>query len=194
MANRFSTLKVVLLARWGLGKSLLDALDGKPDVEIQQVVTDPPDDSDPWRGVVYKRAATLGYSILKISDQTVDSLTEMMKVMETDVMFVHAFDKLLPPSILSVPALGCVNVHPSLLPNHRGRHPTLAVLKSGDKETGLTAHLMDEHFDTGPILTQKRVEVRSGDSRDDIVERLKTVMGNLVDDAVEILKLRARET
>lgn len=60
----------------------------------------------------------------------------------------------LPPEVLARPELGVVNGHPSLLPRHRGPYPFAWAVREGDAELGMTYHLMDEDFDTGPILAQ----------------------------------------
>ena len=61
---------------------------------------------------------------------------------------------LLPPEVLAIPRLGVVNSHPALLPRHRGPYPFAWAIREGDAELGLTLHLMDETFDTGPVLAQ----------------------------------------
>src|SRR4029078_13619853 len=61
---------------------------------------------------------------------------------------------LLPPEVLAIPALGVVNSHPALLPRHRGPYPFAWAIREADAELGLTLHLMDETFDTGPVLAQ----------------------------------------
>jgi methionyl-tRNA formyltransferase len=61
---------------------------------------------------------------------------------------------LLPPEVLAIPALGVVNSHPALLPRHRGPYPFAWAIREEDAELGLTLHLMDETFDTGPVLAQ----------------------------------------
>ena len=61
---------------------------------------------------------------------------------------------LLPPEVLAIPRLGVVNSHPALLPRHRGPYPFAWAIPEDDAELGLTLHLMDETFDTGPVLAQ----------------------------------------
>ena len=61
---------------------------------------------------------------------------------------------LLPPEVLAIPTLGVVNSHPALLPRHRGPYPFAWAIREDDAELGLTLHLMDETFDTGPVLAQ----------------------------------------
>jgi methionyl-tRNA formyltransferase len=82
---------------------------------------------------------------------------------QPDVIVVASFGLLLPRSILELPPLGCLNVHPSLLPRHRGASPIPATLLAGDHETGVTIMLMDAGLDSGPILAQRTLPVRPED-------------------------------
>ena len=72
-----------------------------------------------------------------------------------DVIVVAAYGKILPRSVLDLPPLGCLNVHASLLPRHRGAAPVTAAVLAGDAITGVTIMQMDEGLDTGPILLQR---------------------------------------
>jgi methionyl-tRNA formyltransferase len=76
-----------------------------------------------------------------------------------DVLAVVAYGELLPPEILGVAPLGAVNLHLSLLPRWRGAGPVQHALLAGDHETGVTAMLMDEGLDTGPILEREATAI-----------------------------------
>ncbi len=71
-----------------------------------------------------------------------------------DVGLCTGYPWKLPPEVLAIPRLGVVNGHPSLLPRHRGPYPLAWAIRSGDPEIGLTYHLMDAEYDTGPVLAQ----------------------------------------
>lgn len=73
---------------------------------------------------------------------------------QPDLMVVVAYGLLLPKAVLSIPRLGCVNVHASLLPRWRGAAPIQRALLAGDQESGITLMQMDTGLDTGPILAQ----------------------------------------
>ncbi len=73
-----------------------------------------------------------------------------------DVMVVVAYGLLLPATILDIPRLGCINVHPSLLPRLRGAAPIQRTIAEGDSITGVTIMQMDTGLDTGPILLQQQ--------------------------------------
>ncbi|MFE5585401.1 methionyl-tRNA formyltransferase [Kitasatospora sp. NPDC056531] len=72
-----------------------------------------------------------------------------------DLVVCNGFPWKLPAEVLSVPRLGVLNVHPSLLPRHRGPMPIHWAVRHGDPETGVTIHWMDQSFDTGRILVQR---------------------------------------
>jgi methionyl-tRNA formyltransferase len=78
-----------------------------------------------------------------------------------EIVVVAAYGQILPASILSLPTMGCVNVHASLLPRWRGASPVQAALLHGDAETGVTIIQMDEGMDTGPILAQRAIPIRA---------------------------------
>jgi methionyl-tRNA formyltransferase len=82
------------------------------------------------------------------------NLLRMTEAFEPDLGLCTGYPWLLPPEVLAVPRLGVVNSHPSLLPRHRGPFPWAWAVRENDHEMGLTVHLMDAQFDTGPILAQ----------------------------------------
>lgn len=86
---------------------------------------------------------------------------------EADVYVVAAYGRFIPGALLSAPRLGVVNVHPSLLPRHRGPSPVATALLDGDAFTGVSIMLLDEGMDTGPILAQSAPVIISSDARCD---------------------------
>ncbi|MBV9575214.1 MAG: methionyl-tRNA formyltransferase [Gammaproteobacteria bacterium] len=80
---------------------------------------------------------------------------EKLAHFQADVMVVAAYGLLLPPAILSLPRLGCINIHPSLLPRWRGAAPIQRTIYAGDTTSGVTIMQMDAGLDTGPILLQE---------------------------------------
>ncbi|MBV8342902.1 MAG: methionyl-tRNA formyltransferase [Gammaproteobacteria bacterium] len=77
-----------------------------------------------------------------------------------DVMVVVAYGLLLPPNVLTLPRLGCLNIHASLLPRWRGAAPIQRALLAGDAETGISIMQMEAGLDTGPLLLQRRLPIR----------------------------------
>lgn len=76
-----------------------------------------------------------------------------------DVICVAAYGLILPPEVLSIPRYGCINVHASLLPRHRGAAPVHRAILEGDKVTGVSIMLMEEGLDTGPYALQAAIEL-----------------------------------
>lgn len=89
-----------------------------------------------------------------------------------DVGVVVAFGMILPPEVLSWPAHGLLNVHFSLLPRWRGAAPVQRAIMAGDPVTGVTIMKMDEGLDTGPIITQRSIDVAPDDTGGETTDRL----------------------
>src|SRR2546428_13552194 len=70
-----------------------------------------------------------------------------------------SFDQIVRPDVLAIPRLGWLNIHPSLLPRHRGPEPIYWAIAQGDRETGITPHWAAERIDAGPILEQRTVPI-----------------------------------
>jgi methionyl-tRNA formyltransferase len=81
-----------------------------------------------------------------------------------ELIVVAAFGSILPPEVLSLPKFGCLNVHASLLPRHRGPSPVANTILCGDELAGVTIMLMDAGLDTGPILAQEKVGISFADT------------------------------
>jgi methionyl-tRNA formyltransferase len=82
------------------------------------------------------------------------SLERLTRMYEPRLGLCFGYRWKLPPEVLAIPELGVVNGHPSVLPRHRGPYPFAWAVREGDEEFGLTYHLMDDDFDTGPVLAQ----------------------------------------
>jgi len=107
------------------------------------------------RTPVHDRAMELGLEVrtpLTLRDEVEQAA---FRDLALDVAVVAAYGLLLPAAILEAPRMGCVNIHPSLLPRWRGAAPAAHAILSGDENTGMTIMAMDKGLDTGPILAQK---------------------------------------
>ncbi len=103
-----------------------------------------------------------------------------LRALAPDVAIVVAYGRLLPPTLLSVPRFGFVNLHPSLLPRHRGPSPIQWAMASGDTVTGVTTMLLDEGMDTGPILLQRETPIGPRERFPDLEVRLARLGATLV--------------
>src|SRR5260221_6937115 len=97
-----------------------------------------------------------------------------------DLIVVTAYGQILPPAILELPRFGCVNVHTSLLPKHRGAAPIQWAILNGDQETGITIMRMDAGLDTGPILAQERISISDQDDAGTLHDRLAELGAKLL--------------
>jgi methionyl-tRNA formyltransferase len=98
----------------------------------------------------------------------------------SDVAVVVAYGKLIPADLLDIPRLGFVNLHPSLLPRHRGPSPIQWALVCGDRITGVTTMQLDEGMDTGPILRQTRLEIAANETSEMLAPRLAEAGADLI--------------
>jgi len=96
---------------------------------------------------------------------------------QPDVIAVSCFPKILPPSLLTLPKLGALNLHPSLLPKYRGPEPLFWQFRNGETRAGVTLHFMNERPDAGDILLQTEVAFPDGITGAE-AERLCAVAGS----------------
>ena len=97
-----------------------------------------------------------------------------------DLIIVAAFGQILKPAVLELPKFGCINVHASLLPRHRGAAPIAAAILAGDAETGVTIMKMDAGLDTGPMLARRAEPIRADDIAQTLAARLANIGAELL--------------
>lgn len=106
-----------------------------------------------------------------------------------DLMIVVAYGMILPEAVLSIPRLGCINVHASLLPRWRGAAPIQHAIMSGDSTTGITLIQMDKGLDTGDILSLHPSPIRSKDTSQTLHDRLAQLGAKALGDMLDRLEL-----
>jgi methionyl-tRNA formyltransferase len=104
---------------------------------------------------------------------------------QPDVLVVVAYGLILPPAVLALPRLGCLNIHASLLPRWRGAAPIQRAILAGDAVTGVTIMLMDAGLDTGPMLLEKELRIARDDTGGSLHDRLATLGAAAVLEALE---------
>jgi methionyl-tRNA formyltransferase len=119
-----------------------------------------------------------GLDLCFAADKT--SLVRLTRAYEPEIGLCTGYSWLIPPEVLAIPPLGIVNTHPSLLPRHRGPFPFAWAIREGDAELGMTVHLMDERFDTGPILAQGSRPMPDDTTLEGLVPTLRELAGDLV--------------
>ena len=103
-----------------------------------------------------------------------------LRELKPDLLVVAAYGQLLPPSLLEIPRLGCLNVHTSLLPRWRGAAPIQWAIATGDTVTGVTLMRMDAGLDTGPMLARCTTEIEDADTGQTLHDRLARLGGDLL--------------
>jgi methionyl-tRNA formyltransferase len=156
--------------------------------EVIAVYTQP--DRPAGRGKVItfspvKRAA-LGLGLNIIQPVKLKSLEEIERFMalKPDVVVVAAFGQILPKEFLEVPLYGCINIHPSLLPRHRGASPIASAILAGDEFTGISIMKMDVGMDTGPVISRAQIPIGDEDTTGSLTEKLSIISASLVQDVL----------
>lgn len=161
-------MRIAYLGTGDIGLPSLDALLSRRghDHEVVCVITQP--DKPVGRKQVLTppevkvRALAAGVPVLQ--PERIRRDVEQLKALQADVFVVIAYGQILPRSVLEIPRLGCLNVHASLLPRHRGASPIQAAIREGDAQTGITIMWMDEGLDTGDILLQDPIDIAPTDT------------------------------
>jgi len=105
---------------------------------------------------------------------------KVLSIYNPDVIVVAAYGRILPPEILSLPRLGCLNIHASILPKYRGAAPIQWAIINGERTTGVTIMQMNEGLDTGNIVSFEQVEILDDDDTHSITNMLSIMGGELL--------------
>ena len=166
-------------------RALLDA-----GVPVPLVVTQPDRPvgrhSAPRPSAVAALAAEAGIPVEKpAAVRSNAELRERLTDARPDAVAVVAYGRILPPEILNLPPLGCVNGHASLLPRWRGASPVQAAILAGDAETGVATMRVEEGLDTGPVYLERRVAIGARETAGELSERLQRLGGELLVETLE---------
>lgn len=113
---------------------------------------------------------------------------DLLKSLEPELIAVVAYGKIIPENILNLPKFGCVNVHASLLPRHRGASPIQTAILCGDKVTGVTTQKMDIGVDTGDILLADKTDILPTDNFETLHDKLAVQGAKLLVETVSGLE------
>jgi methionyl-tRNA formyltransferase len=130
--------------------------------------------------LVKKIAAEAGIPLLQPERARDPEFISSVADLNPDIIVVAEYGELLPPSILALPKLGCVNVHASLLPKYRGAAPIQWAILNGEHETGVTIMKMSAGLDTGDILTQKATPIGLEETAAQLHDRLAILGAELL--------------
>jgi methionyl-tRNA formyltransferase len=114
---------------------------------------------------------------------------EFLRSVRPDVIIVASYGKILGEKVLSLPRLGCYNIHPSLLPKYRGASPIQRVLENGEERTGVTIYKMVRELDAGPIALQREISIDPFETFDQLEKRLIELSKEMSIEFLEKLKV-----
>jgi methionyl-tRNA formyltransferase len=157
--------------------------------EIQLVITQP--DRPAGRGMkltpppVKVAAEELGLEVYQPPRIRDTEPVKRLRRLKPDLLVVVAYGQIIPASVLSIPRLGAVNLHASLLPRHRGAAPVAHAILGGDIQTGVTIMRMDEQLDHGPILAMRATAIEAGEDAAALTSRLAETGAQLLVETVD---------
>lgn len=126
------------------------------------------------------------YEINARSANSAEFKKEVLKL-NADVVLVGTWGEKFKKHIIDIPKIATINVHPSLLPKYRGPNPYLQAIKNLETKSGVTFHLMDEEYDTGPILLQKSVDIEPTDTGKELRDKIALCSKNAVVELINTL-------
>ncbi len=163
----------------------------RDEVELLAVVTQPDRPQGRGRKVapppVALAARELGVPVLQPAKLRDPAVVASLQALHPDVIITVAYGKIIPPQILTLPPLGCVNVHPSLLPKYRGASPIQTALANGERETGVTIMYQSEALDAGDIILQRRVPIAPDDTAQSLEAKLAAVGAQALVEALHLI-------
>jgi len=183
-------MRVLFLGTPEIAAIALDALVRSPQIELVGIVTQP--DRPAGRGrtlqppPVKQRALDHGLTIPILQPETLrdPAMVAQLAALHPDVGVVAAYGEILRREVLEIPPAGYLNIHPSLLPRHRGPAPVTGAILAGDAETGVSVIRLTKKMDAGPILAQHRRPLGSDARAAALTAELFSVGANLL---IEIL-------
>lgn len=183
-----SRVRTVFLGSGGFGRESLWRLDGHDAVELVGVVTAPRRPSGrkqrPRSTLIHDTADELGVTTILTPERlrAPESIAAVLSL-EPELIVLADYGQIIPPPLLDL-RYGALNLHPSLLPRHRGATPIPAAILAGDAETGVTLMRMDTGLDTGPIVAQTRVALDGTETTPVLEEVLEMAADGLLDQSL----------
>ena len=180
--------RTVFFGSGGFGRPALEAIDDHADVELVGVVTAPPRPAGRQRRAtqtpIHDTAQALGVApILTPERLRSPEATAAVLELEPDLIVLADYGQIVPTALLEL-RYGALNLHPSLLPRHRGATPIPATILAGDEETGVTLMRMDEGLDTGPIVAQEVIPLRGDEVTPDLEATLAAKAAEVIEAAL----------
>ena len=169
-------MRIVFMGTPQYSANVLHTLVKQSPGHVVAVVTPPDRRSGRGRRVeacpVKQAAQQLHLPILQPASLRHEDAISQIRAVAPDMIIVVAYGLILPQALLDIPQYGCLNLHPSLLPKHRGPSPVVSSIKEGDTSTGISLMLLDPGMDTGPVIGQEALPINTTDTAHTLTVRL----------------------
>lgn len=156
--------------------------------EITLVITQPDRPAGRKRELrspaVKVEAARLGLSIAQPERINDDEGLELLRKADPEVIIVASYGQILRQAVFSLPCLGTINIHASLLPRFRGAAPINWAIIRGEEQTGITTFLIDEGMDTGKILIKRPLAIGKDETAGELHDRLAVLGAQVILDTL----------
>jgi methionyl-tRNA formyltransferase len=176
--------RTVFLGSGDFAVPVLEALAASPEVEVVGVVTTPPRpvgrDAVITPTPVERRAKRLGLPVFAPERLREPMGRVAVEVLEPELLVLADYGQIVPQALLDLPRHGALNLHPSLLPRHRGAIPVPAAIMAGDEVTGVSLMRMDAGLDTGPVIARVEVPLIGDEDSPALEARLAEVAADLL--------------
>ena len=184
-------MKIVFLGTGEIGLPALEALADSSDHDLLAVFTQP--DKPFGRKGELKPPAPKAFAEgrgIPVHQPAKIRSSESMELLEgylPEVVVVVAYGQILPESVLDLPPVACLNLHASILPQHRGAAPIQAAILAGDRETGMAVMYMDVGLDTGDVLLVRKLELAEDETGGSLHDRLAELGPEALLEALDLL-------
>jgi len=184
-------MRIVFCGTGEIGAPALRALLDSKKHTVVGVITQPDKpagrDLKPRMSVIKQIAIDQNLPVQQPEKLRSSAALEDLRALAPDLMVVAAYGQILPKSVLETPRLGCLNLHASLLPRHRGASPIHAAILSCDSETGITVMYMAEGLDTGDILLAHKLGIGADETTGQLHDRLAALAAPCLLEALDLL-------
>ena len=180
--------RTVFIGSGGFGRPSLRRLADHDDIELVGVVTAPPRPAGrhgrPTSTTIHDAAVESAVPVIQTPERLrAEEAIDALLALRPDLIVLADYGQIVPAALLDV-GRGALNLHPSLLPRHRGATPVPAAILAGDIETGVTLMRMDEGLDSGPIVARTVVPLIAGETAPDLEARLAEIAADLLGERV----------
>lgn len=176
-------VRAVFLGSGAFAVPVVEALTGHPAADLVAVVTGPTRPGSRGRPTdppVADWATEHGLPMLRPVRLRAPESIAALAELAPDLLVLADYGQIVPAAVLDLPRHGALNLHPSLLPRHRGASPIPAAILAGDVETGVSLMLMDAGLDSGPLIAQRRFPLTGREVAPELERDLAGVAGELL--------------